>query len=234
MKAIVACQRDYGRRDDRKQARLKYLISEWGIDKFRAVTEQYLGKKFQEFKPLPAWEFLDYLGWDEQGDGNLFYGCLIQNGRLKGEMKAALRSVIEEYNLSVRLTPNQNIILCDIQPAWKSAIESTLRGVGIVPPAEVDSLDRFSMACPALPLCGLAIGEAERGLPDVSTRVRAMLDRLGLEGETIVMRMTGCPNGCAPPLPPCSPPLCACTTSHSANDYTSAPRPSLMWVHLPG
>jgi dissimilatory sulfite reductase (desulfoviridin) alpha/beta subunit len=208
VKAIVACQRDYGRRDDRKQARLKYLVSEWGIDKFRSVTEQYFGKTFAPFQPLPAWEFHDYLGWGEQGDGNLYFGCFIQNGRLKGEMKAALRRVIEEYALPVRITPNQNLILCNVQPQWRDAVEHQLRAVGIVPPDELDSLDRFSMACPALPLCGLAIGEAERGLPDVNARVRRMLDQLGLEGETIVMRMTGCANGCAPPrlLPHCRPP----------------------------
>ena len=106
--------------------------------------------------------------------------------------------MIEEYNLSVRLTPNQNILLCDIKPAWKQAIEAELTAAGIVPPSELDSLDRNAMACPALPLCGLAITEAERGLPDINRRVRALLDKVGLPGETIVMRMTGCPNGCAP------------------------------------
>lgn len=106
--------------------------------------------------------------------------------------------MIEEYNLSVRLTPNQNILLCDIKPAWKQAIEAELTAAGIVPPSELDSLDRNAMACPALPLCGLAITEAERGLPDINRRVRVLLDKVGLPGETIVMRMTGCPNGCAP------------------------------------
>eukprot|EP00882_Tetradesmus_deserticola_P000943 GHRQ01001023.1.p1 GENE.GHRQ01001023.1~~GHRQ01001023.1.p1 ORF type:complete len:405 (+),score=207.17 GHRQ01001023.1:218-1432(+) len=78
IKAIVATQRDYGRRDDRKQARLKYLVDEWGIDKFRSVVEQYMGKRFEEFQPLPAWQFEDYLGWHEQGDGKLFYGVYVQ------------------------------------------------------------------------------------------------------------------------------------------------------------
>ena len=95
VKAIVAAQRDYGRRDDRKQARLKYLVNEWGIDRFRSVVEQYMGKKFEDFKPLPEWKFEDYLGWHEQGDGKLFYGVYVQNGRLKGEAKKALRAVIE-------------------------------------------------------------------------------------------------------------------------------------------
>ena len=93
VKAIVACQRDYGRRDDRKQARLKYLVSEWGIDKFRAVVEQYFGQQFESFRPLPAWEFYDYLGWHEQNSTLSFFGCYIQNGRLKGDMKKTLRKV---------------------------------------------------------------------------------------------------------------------------------------------
>lgn len=105
--------------------------------------------------------------------------------------------IIEDYNLSVRLTANQNILICDIEQQWKADIETQLRAVGIVPPEEIDSLDRMSMACPALPLCGLAIGEAERGLPDINRRVRALLQKVGMPDETIVMRMTGCPNGCA-------------------------------------
>lgn len=107
--------------------------------------------------------------------------------------------IIEDYNLSVRLTANQNILLCDIEQQWKADIEAQLRAVGIVPPEELDSLDRMSMACPALPLCGLAIGEAERGLPDINRRVRTLLEKVGMPDETIVMRMTGCPNGCDTP-----------------------------------
>lgn len=107
--------------------------------------------------------------------------------------------IIEDYNLSVRLTPNQNILLCDIKPEWKNTIETELRAAGVVPPSDLDSLDRNSMACPALPLCGLAVTEAERGLPDINRRVRALLDKVGLPGETIVMRMTGCPNGYVSP-----------------------------------
>nr|QPT54870.1 ferredoxin-sulfite reductase [Scenedesmus acutus] len=199
IKAIVATQRDYGRRDDRKQARLKYLVDEWGVDKFRSVVEQYMGKRFQDFKPLPAWKFEDYLGWHEQGDGKLFYGVYVQNGRLKGDAKVALRGVIERYELPVTLTANQNIILRDVQPAWKEDIQATLEAAGLTDVADLSGVDRLSMACPALPLCGLAITEAERGLPDVNKRVLALLNRLGLGDEPITMRMTGCPNGCARP-----------------------------------
>jgi sulfite reductase (ferredoxin) len=199
VKAIVCVQRDYGRRDDRKQARLKYLVHEWGIDKFRAVTEQYMGKKFGLSRALPPWELKTYLGWGDQGDGRLFYGVHVVNGRLRGEMKKALRTVIERYELSVCLTANQDIILADIDPAWKEDVLSVLRAAGVADASEVDPIDRLSIACPALPLCGLAIGEAERGLPDLNRRLRQLLIKVGLPDESVLVRMTGCPNGCARP-----------------------------------
>eukprot|EP00884_Botryococcus_braunii_P010393 jgi/Botrbrau1/19355/Bobra.0822s0001.1 len=200
VKAIVATQRDYGRRDDRRQARLKYLISEWGIAKFREVTEQYYGKRFEAFRPLPPWEFKDFLGWIEQGDGKLAYGIYVRNGRIKGEPKVALRQVIERYNLPVIITANQNLILTDIEPAWKDDILATLGNAGVEDIAHITPIDRESMACPALPLCGLAVTEAERSLPDVVPRIEALLKKLGFDdSERIVVRMTGCPNGCARP-----------------------------------
>jgi len=211
VKAVVAVQRDYGRRDDRKQARLKYLVHEWGLERFRSVTEQYMGKKFEAFSPLPAWRFEDYLGWGEQGDGLLYCGVWVQNGRLKGAPKRALRQVVEQHSLDVVLTPSQNLVLRNVPPSAKDAVDAALRASGLPtdPLASggtghasgpLDGVDRLSMACPALPLCGLAITEAERGLPDVNRRVRAMLTAAGLPAtDDLVLRMTGCPNGCARP-----------------------------------
>lgn len=200
VKAVVAVQRDYGRRDDRKQARLKYLINEWGMDKFRSVVEQYFGKQMEPFRPLPDWEFKDFLGWMEQGDGKLAYGVFVQNGRVKGEAKKALRNVIERYELPVSITPNQNLILRDINPSWKDDILSTLQAAGLKDVTEWDGIEALSMACPALPLCGLAIGEAERTLPDINARIRKVMDGVGLpKSDKFVVRMTGCPNGCARP-----------------------------------
>jgi sulfite reductase (ferredoxin) len=178
VKAIVATQRDYGRRDDRRMSRMKYLLDDWGIEKFRSVVEQYYGKPFQPFKELPPWEFQSYLGWHEQGDGHLFFGLHVENGRIKGEMKKALRRVIEKYELNVRITPNQNIILCDIRPSWRSRITKALAGVGLLSPRFVDPLHLSAMACPALPLCPLAIAEAERGAPDILQRIRDMFERV--------------------------------------------------------
>ncbi|XP_020574569.1 sulfite reductase [ferredoxin], chloroplastic [Phalaenopsis equestris] len=200
VKAIVVTQRENGRRDDRKYSRMKYLISEWGIEKFRGVVEQYYGKKFESFRELPEWEFKSYLGWHEQGDGALFCGVHVDNGRIRGTMKKALREIIEKYNLSVRLTPNQNLILCDIDQSWRQPITTILAQAGLQEPIYVDPLNITAMACPALPLCPLAITEAERGIPDILKRVRAILDKVGVQhNESVVIRVTGCPNGCARP-----------------------------------
>lgn len=200
IKAIVVTQRENGRRDDRKYSRMKYLISSWGIEKFRSVVEEYYGRKFEPFRVLPEWEFKSYLGWHEQGDGSLFCGLHVDNGRIGGKMKKTLREVIEKYNLNVRLTPNQNIILCDIRNAWKRPITTALAQAGLLQPRYVDPLNITAMACPALPLCPLAITEAERGTPDLLKRVRAVFEKVGLKyNESIVVRVTGCPNGCARP-----------------------------------
>ncbi|KAL6205051.1 PREDICTED: sulfite reductase [ferredoxin], chloroplastic [Fragaria vesca subsp. vesca] len=201
IKSIVEVQRNHGRRDDRRYSRMKYLISEWGIEKFRRELEDnYYQKKFEPFRKLPEWEFKSYLGWHEQGDGSLFCGLHVDNGRIGGKMKTALREVISKYNLSIRLTPNQNIILCDIRNAWKRPITTTLAQAGLLHPRYVDPLNQTAMACPAFPLCPLAITEAERGIPDILKRVRAVFEKVGLKyNESVVIRVTGCPNGCARP-----------------------------------
>ncbi|KAG6409940.1 hypothetical protein SASPL_127982 [Salvia splendens] len=200
VKAIVVTQRENGRRDDRRYSRMKYLISSWGIEKFRTVVEGYYGKKFKPCHELPKWEFESYLGWHEQGDGELFCGLHVDSGRIKGAMKTTLREVIEKYNLNVRITPNQNIILCDIRQAWKRPITTVLAQGGLLQPRYVDPLNVTAMACPAMPLCPLAIAEAERGIPDILKRVRAVFEKVGLKyKESVVIRITGCPNGCARP-----------------------------------
>ena len=204
VKAIVATQRDYGRRDDRKQARLKYLLHEWGMDKFRRVTEQYYGKQFEAFKPLPPWEHVNYLGWGEQGDGKLYCGVYVQNGRVKGVAKKAFREVVEKYGLNAIITAEQDLVLTGIDPADRAAVQATLEAAGLDTEAgaganPTNRLDASAIACPALPLCGLAMSEAERGLPDINARLVALLDRMGLGDESFVVRMTGCPNGCARP-----------------------------------
>ncbi|EAZ88130.1 sulfite reductase, ferredoxin dependent [Crocosphaera chwakensis] len=204
MKAILATQRDYGDRTQRRHARMKYLIQDWGIEKFRGKVEDYLGKALEPFKPLPDWKYEDYLGWHEQGDGKLFLGISIENGRVKDEgsfqLKSALKKITDEYALPMRLTANHNLIFYEIDPEHKAGIDSILVHCGIVSdPEKIDTLTRYSMACPALPTCGLAIAESERALPGILERIKGVLKHLGLGEQTIVIRMTGCPNGCARP-----------------------------------
>ncbi|MBD2301689.1 sulfite reductase, ferredoxin dependent [Nostoc sp. FACHB-190] len=204
VKAIVATQRDYGDRTDRRHARLKYLINDWGVDKFRAKVEEYFGKSVAPFKPLPEFKYEDFLGWQEQGDGKLFLGISIDNGRVKDEgslqLKTALREIVEQFHLPIRLTPHQNLIFCDIAPKNQAAIQEILDRCGVVSdPGKIEPLFRYAMACPALPTCGLAITESERAIPGILERVRALLDKVGLPEEHFVIRMTGCPNGCARP-----------------------------------
>jgi sulfite reductase (ferredoxin) len=204
IKSIVATQRDYGDRFNRRHARMKYLIHDWGVEKFRKTVESYFGKKLAPFKPLPEWKYQDYLGWHEQGDGRLFFGLSIENGRVKDadgfELKTALRKIVEQFQLPLRLTPNHNILLCEIEPQWQGQIETIFQKHGIVTkPESINPLVRYSMACPALPTCGLAIAESERAIPSIIDRLQALLNRLEMEQEQFVIRMTGCPNGCARP-----------------------------------
>ncbi|MBD1844047.1 sulfite reductase, ferredoxin dependent [Cyanobacteria bacterium FACHB-63] len=203
VKAIVATQRDYGDRSDRRHSRMKYLVEEWGVEKFRAKVEEYFGKAIEPFRPLPEFKFLNYLGWNEQGDGKLFYGISVLNGRIKDDsgfrLKTALRKIVSKFNLPMLLTPSQNVLLYDIQPGDRQRINRILREHGIERPDRIDPLVRDSMACPALPTCGLATAESERVSLPVLTRIRLLLDQVGLPNESFIVRMTGCPNGCARP-----------------------------------
>jgi sulfite reductase (ferredoxin) len=204
MKAIVATQRDYGDRVNRRHARMKYLINDWGVEKFKETVEGYFGKAIAPYKPLPAFKYQDYLGWNEQGDGKLFLGISIENGRVKDEgrfrLKTALREITEEFALPMRLTPNHNVILYEIEPEKQLDLQRILDRHGIhVSPEGINPLVRYAMACPALPTCGLAITESERAIPGIIDRIQALLGQLDLAGEQFVIRMTGCPNGCARP-----------------------------------
>ncbi|WP_164920675.1 sulfite reductase, ferredoxin dependent [Thermosynechococcus vestitus] len=203
VKAIVATQRDYGDRYNRRHARLKYLIHDWGVEKFKAKVEEYFGKPLEPFRPLPPWRYQDFLGWHPQGDGKFFYGLSIANGRILDQgnfkLKSALKKIVEDFHLPLRVTPHQNLLLCDISPEQQDAIQHLLEEHGVRDVSAIDPLERYSMACPALPTCGLAITESERAIPGVLERIRRLMDRLGLKDEHFVIRMTGCPNGCARP-----------------------------------
>jgi sulfite reductase (ferredoxin) len=203
VKAIVATQRDYGDRYNRRHARMKYLLHDWGVDKFRQTVEGYFGKSLQPMQPTIPFKYEDFLGWHEQGDGKLFLGISVQNGRIKDEgtlqLKTALREIVETYSRPMFLTPNHNVIVAEIDPAQKDAIQAILDRCGVQKETEIDPLVRYAMACPALPTCGLAVTESERAIPAILDRLRLLLDKVGLPQEHFVTRMTGCPNGCARP-----------------------------------
>jgi sulfite reductase (ferredoxin) len=203
VKAIVATQRDYGDRVDRRHARLKYLLADWGVEKFREQVSQYFGKKLAAPKELPPFQYEDFLGWHEQGDGKLFLGLSVQNGRVQDKgswkLRSALREIVDRFDLPMRLTPHQNILFYEIAPGDRAEIDAILARCNVKPVEAIDDLERRSMACPALPLCSLAVTEAERALPGILVRLRKQLKRIGLGNESFVVRMTGCPNGCARP-----------------------------------
>lgn len=203
LKAIVAAQRDHGNRDVRANARMKYLVHTLGVDNFKILVESYFGKTIQPWKPIEDFKYNDWMGWWEQGDGKLFYGLHVDNGRVKDEgdfrLKTALRVITDKYNLDMVLSPTQSLIFRDIDPKDKDGFEAILREHGIAALEDVDPLARLAMACPALPLCGLAQTEAERIMPSYLKRIRVVMDKMGIGEEEILIRMTGCPNGCARP-----------------------------------
>jgi sulfite reductase (ferredoxin) len=202
----VKVQRDYGRRDDRSQARLKYVVADWGIERFKAKVEEYYGRSLAEPHPSDVTNVDDHLGWHEQGDGKLFLGINIDNGRIKDDgnlrLKSALRAILTKYGMKCRNTPLQGMLLCDIAPADRSAIERTLRDHGVPLAEQLTPTRRYAISCPAYPTCGLAVTEAERAMPGVLEQIEATMAQHGLSRELITVHMTGCPNGCARPYTP--------------------------------
>jgi sulfite reductase (ferredoxin) len=203
IKAIVSLQRDYGDRHNRRHSRFKHILHEWGVEKFKQVLLDYYPTKLAAARELPDFKYQDYLGWHEQGDGKYFVGVSIENGRVSDrkdlQLKTALREISEKFHHDFVLTPNHNLLITEIAADEKEEIQKILDRCHVLAPDKIDSLVRYSMACPAFPTCGLAIAESERALPNVLARIRKLLVRLGLDQETFVTRMTGCPNGCARP-----------------------------------
>ncbi len=201
--AVIKVQRDHGNRSDRKVARLKYLLADRGLPWFKARVEEYLGYTLPEPDPEDVWGFDDHMGWHEQGDGRLFYGLNIENGRIADRagfrLKTALREIAGRWRPNFRLTPHQSLLICDLTAGCERELEQVLRDHGVKLSSEISAARRWSMACVAWPTCGLSITEAERALPGVIDQLEVELARLGLSQEVFTIRMTGCPNGCARP-----------------------------------
>ncbi len=203
VETIVTIQRDYGDRQNRKHARMKYVVEERGIAWFRTELEQRLGHTVADPHPL-SWEGVDdHLGWHEQGDGRWFLGIYVENGRVRDtetcQLRTGLRRAVELFRPGIRLTGQQNILLTDLAAEQRAPLEALLAEHGIVSDPEALGVKRYTMACPALPTCGLAVAEAERVLPAVVREIGQEMEALGLAGEPLSMRMSGCPNGCARP-----------------------------------
>lgn len=204
--AIVRCWSDHGNRLDRKQARIKYLVREWGLETFKSKVEEYYGSSLSEPRSIDVQDVDDHMGWHEQGDGKLYLGINVENGRIKDDgdlrLKTGIRAILNQFKPPCRLTAMQGLILCDIDPGDKEAINQLMTDHGISQADELTLVRRFSMACPALPTCGLSVTESERVLPQVIDALEVELDRHDLKNERLAVHMTGCPNGCARPYSP--------------------------------
>ncbi len=203
VKAIVTIHRDFGDRADRRHARLKYILQEHGVEWFRQELQSRLGFALQKPRRMPAFHMHDHLGWHRQDDGRLCLGIPVDSGRICNRtgcrMRDGLRTIIQRFNLSVRLTPQQNVMLPDVEAADRKAVAAVLAEHHIRTVDQISPVHRFALACPALPTCGLALAEGERAMPRVLEAIEGVLEELDLGAEPINVRMTGCPNGCARP-----------------------------------
>ncbi|OIB04355.1 sulfite reductase subunit beta [Paenibacillus sp. LC231] len=200
----VMIQRDYGDRAVRKHARFKYTIDDRGIDWFVNELTSRLGWKLEEAKPFHFDHNGDRYGWVKGSNGKWHFTLFIQNGRVKDEsdylLMTGLREIAQIHNGDFRLTANQNLIIANVSSHKKKKIEDLIKHYGLTDGNHYSALRRNSMACVALPTCGLAMAESERYLPTLLDKIDVILEENGLREEDIVIRMTGCPNGCARPM----------------------------------
>ncbi|WVR07565.1 sulfite reductase (NADPH) hemoprotein, beta-component [Kwoniella sp. DSM 27419] len=200
--AIMLVQRDHGNRQDRKNARLKYTVDRLGVAKFKQLVEERWGKKFEEARPYAFTNNLDKYGWAQGSDGKWHFTMFIENGRIEDssrhQFKSGLKEIAEHHKGQFRLTANQHLILADVPEENLEEMKRLLAKWGL------DNIDHSgvrlsSSACVAFPTCGLAMAESERYLPLLIDKVEKICEEAGVRNDDLVMRMTGCPNGCARP-----------------------------------
>jgi sulfite reductase (NADPH) hemoprotein beta-component len=199
---IVTIQRDYGNRTDRSLARLKYTVDKMGIEWFKTEISSRTGFPLEKEKLFQFSDRKDYYGWFQNHDHLWYYTPFIENGRVtddeKVAMKTALYEIAETRKLNFRFTANQNVILADIREEDKAVIEAILKKYHVDEyTSGISPLRQNSMACVALSTCPLAFAEAQRYLPSLISKIEPILKKNGLQQEEIILRMTGCPNGCA-------------------------------------
>jgi sulfite reductase beta subunit-like hemoprotein len=203
VRIVAAIFRDHGNRSDRRHARLKYLLAEWGTPRFREEFQRRASFTLAPAVALPRLPFHDHLGPHRQSDGRWFYGVFIQSGRIVDggdhTLKTALHEIATRLRPGIRLTAQQNLLVTDLEADGVETVERILQAHGVTLPTRLSAARRYSMACPALPTCGLAVAEAERAIPGILDQFEAELTELGLRDAPLTIRMTGCPNGCARP-----------------------------------
>ena len=201
---VVLVQRDFGDRYNRKHARMKYTVERMGADGFRAKLEEYLGYELEEAREFKFESNGDRFGWSEDANGNSHLNLFIAGGRVIDSaaypMKTGLREIAKIHDGDFRLTANQNLVISNVSPANRSKIDALLTEYKIQDSHERSALRLNSIACVALPTCGLALAESERYLPDLITELEESIEAAGLRHDAITIRMTGCPNGCGRPF----------------------------------
>jgi sulfite reductase (NADPH) hemoprotein beta-component len=202
-KGVLMVHRDFGDRTNRKHARLKYVLEEKGVGWFREELERRLGWRLESARPFAFERQGDLFGWHRQLEGRWFLGLHVLAGRIadrdETRLKSGLRQVAERFRPVVRLTPSQNLLLVNVNEGDRDEITRILAEHGVRVQSQASPVRLASMACPALPTCGLALAESERFLPDLLSQVEGLLSECGLANEEMTLRMTGCPNGCVRP-----------------------------------
>lgn len=197
--AVVTTQRDWGNRTDRKNAKTKYTLERVGVETFRQEVERRAGMRFQPVRPYAFTTRGDRFGWIKGIDEKWHLTLFIENGRLLDypgrPLKTGMAEIARIHPGTFRLTANQNLIVAEVPEALKATVEQMARQHGLI--EQITAQRENSMACVSFPTCPLAMAEAERFLPAFVTRVEAILQQHGVGEQHIVLRVSGCPNGCA-------------------------------------
>lgn len=199
----ITIQRDYGNRSVRKNARFKYTVDRLGLENIKEELENRLGWRLEEARAYHFDHNGDRYGWVKGIGGKWHFTLYVENGRVADfddyKLKTALREIAKVHTGDFRLTPNQNLVIANVSAQKKEKISEMMDQYGLSDGSRHTALRRNSMACVALPTCGLAMAESERYLPGLISKMEEIVDENGLRDQEITIRMTGCPNGCARP-----------------------------------
>ncbi len=198
---VVSLHRDHGGRTDRKRARLKYVVEDHGLPWCKQQLDAYAGRELEPPRPTARLHIPELLGWHEQGDGLWWLGVPVPSGRIGDSeattLRTALREIVERFRVDPVMTAQQDVLLSNVRPEHRGEIDRILEAHRVVPASALSTFERFALACPALPTCGLALTEAERVREPIVASLDGILRSLGLQDRRISLRITGCPNGCA-------------------------------------